>query len=58
MVKHKLSHSEEVKGTEHSHAHHKKQHDHHMKEAKKHAGHLHKMAKHAHKGHHAKSSSK
>lgn len=53
MAKHHLSHADEVKGGEHSHAHHKKAHDHHMKEAKKHAHHLHKMAKHGHK-HHAK----
>lgn len=52
MAKHKLTHAEEVKGGEHSHAHHKKLHDHHMSEAKKHADHLHKMAKHAHKSHH------
>lgn len=58
MAKHKLSHAEEVKGGEHSHAHHKKMMDHHMKEMKKHASELHKMAK-SHKGaHHAKHASK
>jgi hypothetical protein len=49
MTKHKLTHNEEVKGGEHSHAHHKKMHDHHMKEAKKHMSHLHKMASVHHK---------
>lgn len=51
MAKHKLSHEEEVKGGEHSHAHHKKMHAHHMKEAKKHEKHMHKMAKPSHKKH-------
>ncbi len=50
MAKHKLTHSEEVKGGEHSHAHHHKMAKHHHSEMKKHIDHLHKMAKHAHKG--------
>jgi hypothetical protein len=45
---HNLSHSEEVKGGEHSHMHHKKQHDHHLSEAKKHAGHMMKAMKSQH----------
>lgn len=49
MAKHKLTHSEEEKGGEHSHMHHKKMHSHHMKEAKKHEKHMHKMEKPAHK---------
>ena len=52
MKKHKLTHSEEVKGGEDSHMHHKKMHDHHLKEAKKHA---HAMMKgHSSKKHHSK----
>lgn len=50
---HHLTHSEEVKGGEHSHAHHKKMAHHHNKEMKHHIDHLAKMAKHAH---HAKKS--
>lgn len=42
MAKHKLSHHDEVKGGEHSHAHHAKM-------AKHHLGELHKMAKKSHK---------
>lgn len=49
MHKHKLSHSDEVKGGEHSHMHHKKMHHHHLKEAKKHADHMMKAMKHHHK---------
>lgn len=54
MAKHHLSHSDEVKGGEHSHSHHKKMHDHHMKMAKHHAHHAIKAAKshHDHKAHH------
>lgn len=47
MVKHHLSHAEEKKGGEHSHAHHAKM-------AKHHLGELHKMAKHGHKHHEMK----
>lgn len=46
MSKHKKTHSEETKGIEHSHMHHKKMHDHHLKEAKKHAHEMMKSMKH------------
>ncbi len=53
-MKHKLTHSDEVKGGHHSHKakadHHHKHASHHHKEMHKHLKELHKMAK----GHHKK----